>query len=67
MRKNENFDIPPISRLRNTEKLKKMTPGEYRLFSDRTKAESFRILAWKYGREPVRRTMDEGIRIYITE
>lgn len=67
MKKYENFDIPPISRMRNTEKLKKMTPGEYRIFANRTKAESFRILAWKYGRKPVMRTFDEEIRIYITE
>jgi hypothetical protein len=61
------FNIPPISRLSNSEKLKKMAPGEYRVFADNQKAENFRILAWRYGRKPVRRALSEGIRIYITE
>lgn len=63
----EKFDIPPIRRSKDRERLKKMHPGEYRVFSDNTKAENFRILAWRYGRKPVRRALDDGIRIYVTE
>jgi hypothetical protein len=64
----KKVEIPEVERLKESGKrIRDMKRGEYEPFTDNQKAENFRILAWRRGRKPARRTIDGEIRIYITK